>query len=82
MQAYLEFQGTLDKLSRCTATVHSLTSLLSWWNGLLQHDRFLRENIDKLISTGEEILKAEIQSWRSTSEKVKLLQKQLDKNNS
>jgi hypothetical protein len=74
--AYIEFSGTNSKISRYSFTVHALHELVQWWQCLPQIDRSVVANIDRLILTCEELLQREQQAWRSTSQTVRMLQKQ------
>lgn len=74
--AYLEFAGTNAKISRYSFTVHALQDLCYWWQTLPQIDRSVVTNIDRLVLTCEELLQKEQQAWRSTSQTVRMLQKQ------
>ena len=74
--AYLEFTGTSSKISRYSFTVHALQDLCYWWQTLPQIDRSVVSNIDRLVLTCEELLQREQQAWRSTSQTVRMLQKQ------
>ena len=74
--AYLEFSGTNSKMSRYSFTVHALQDLIYWWQTLPTIDRSVVANIDRLVLTCEELLSKEQQAWRSTSQTIKMLQKQ------
>ena len=74
--AYLEFHGTNSKMTRYSATVHALESLKTWWETLPQIDRSVVQNIDNLVRVCEDSLQQEQQSWRSTSQAARMLQKQ------
>lgn len=74
--AYLEFTGTSSKISRYSFTVDALQGLCYWWQTLPQIDRSVVSNIDRLVLTCEELLQREQQAWRSTSQTVRMLQKQ------
>jgi len=73
--AYIEFQGTNSKISRYSFTVHALNEQIVWWRTLPAIDRSVVANIDRLVTTCEELFQREQQAWRSTSQAVKLLQK-------
>ena len=73
--AYLEFSGTVSKISRYSGAVHSLQELTHWWQCLPQIDRAVVSNLDRLVLCCEEILQREQQAWKSTSQTVKMLQK-------
>ena len=77
VSAYLEFHGTNKKIARYSTNVHSLQSLIVWWETLPSIDRLLIGNIDKLVLTCENLLKKEQESWKSTSQTSKLLNKQM-----
>lgn len=74
--AYLEFSGTNSKMSRYSFTVHALQDLIYWWQTLPTIDRSVVANIDRLVLTCEELLNKEQQAWRSTSQTIRMLQKQ------
>lgn len=74
--ALIEFQGVSGKISRYSFTVHSLQNLIVWWQSIPSIDKANLDNIDRLVITGEELLQREQQSWKSTSQAVKMLQKQ------
>jgi hypothetical protein len=74
--AYLEFSGTNSKMSRYSFTVHALQNLIYWWQTLPTIDRSVVANIDRLVLTCEELLNKEQQAWRSTSQTIRMLQKQ------
>ena len=75
--ALLEFQGTNSKITRYSSTVHALQKVILWWQALPQIDRSVVVNIDRLVLTCEELLQREQQAWRSTSQAVKFLEKQV-----
>lgn len=74
--AYLEFSGTNNKMNRYSFTVHNLMDLIYWWQTLPTIDRSVVANIDRLVLTCEELLNKEQQAWRSTSQTIRMLQKQ------
>jgi len=78
--ALLEFQGTNSKITRYSSTVHALQKVILWWQALPQIDRSVVVNIDRLVLTCEELLQREQQAWRSTSQAVKFLEKQVESN--
>ena len=75
---YMEFQGTNGKINRYSFTVHSLQILIFWWQTLPTIDKSVVANIDRLVLTCEDLIQREQQSWRSTSQAVKMLKKDSD----
>jgi hypothetical protein len=73
--AWLEFSGTLGKITRYSTTIGGLQDLLMWWRTSAPIERSATQNIDKLILTAEELLKSELNSWSSTSLASKSLTK-------
>ena len=77
VKAHLEFQGTNNKIGRYAATVHGLRELLLWWEELPPHERFVVSNVENIVIASEELIKKEFEAWKSTSDVIKLLQKQV-----
>jgi hypothetical protein len=78
--AWLEFSGTHSKQTRYSTTVKGLTDVLNWWDSLQPIEKSAVENVDKLATSTEDILRSEQQAWRSTSQVAKLLAKETDDN--
>ena len=77
VMAWLEFQGTNNKINRYSSVVDALQKHIMWWKTSPPIEKSATENIDRLVVTCEEILKDEMNAWRSSSaSQTKLLDKQ------
>ncbi len=65
LAAYLEYNGTSDKILRYSFTVNELQNLVLWWNTLTPIDKASMSNIDKLVLTCEDLLEKERNAWTS-----------------
>ena len=75
MTAWMEFSGTQSKITRYSTTIGALQDLLLWWRTCEPIERSSTWNIDRLISTTEDILRTEVNAWASTSQAAKVLAK-------
>lgn len=74
--AWLEFNGTNSKITRYSSTVDGLQNLLGWWRTRQTIEKSSTANIDLLVISTEELLRSEVNAWRSTSQASKLLAKE------
>ena len=65
--SWMIFGGTRDKMERYSNTFHTLKALELWWRSLPHVEQQSVANIDHLISSSEEILKAERCAWFATA---------------
>jgi hypothetical protein len=65
--AWLEFQGTNNKINRYSAVVDALQNHIIWWKTRQPIEKSSTENIDHLVITCEAILRDELNAWRSSS---------------
>ena len=56
--------------------MHALEELRLWWQTLPAIEKSSIANIDHLIMSAEELLQREQQAWKSTSQAIKMLQKE------
>ena len=54
-------------MERYSNTFHTLKGLELWWRSLPPHEQVIVANMDHLISSSEEILKAERCAWFATA---------------
>ncbi len=81
VMAWLEFQGTNNKIERYSSVVDALQKHIIWWKTRPPIEKSATENIDRLVVTCEEILRDEMNAWRSSSaSQAKLLEKQVSDN--
>ena len=81
VMAWLEFQGTNNKIERYSSVVDALQKHVIWWKTRPPIEKSATENIDRLVVTCEEILRDEMNAWRSSSaSQAKLLEKQTSDN--
>lgn len=74
--AWMEFTDTSNKSSRYSVTTDGLQRVLIWWNTRQPIEKSSTANIDKLVSSVEELLQSEQSTWRSSSQAAKLLAKE------
>jgi hypothetical protein len=74
--AFLEFLGTNKKIIRYSSTVDALHNLIIWWETLPRIDQSMVSNIDKLVTSCEDLIQREQEAWKSTSQSVNLLKGQ------
>jgi hypothetical protein len=67
VMAWLEFQGTNNKIERYSSVVDALQKHIVWWKTRPPIEKSATENIDRLVMTCEEILRDEMNAWRSSS---------------
>ena len=67
VMAWLEFQGTNNKIERYSSVVDALQKHVIWWNTRPPIEKSTTENIDRLVLTTEQILQDEMNAWRSSS---------------
>mmetsp|Transcript_50594 Transcript_50594/g.76973 ORF Transcript_50594/g.76973 Transcript_50594/m.76973 type:complete len:129 (+) Transcript_50594:2-388(+) len=65
--AWLEFQGTRQKLVRYNRCLSMLKDVLTTWNGLIDVEQAAKENIFALVDTAENIITGEVLSWTSSA---------------
>jgi len=83
VMAWLEFQGTNNKIERYSSVVDALQKHIIWWKTRPPIEKSATENIDRLVVTCEEIIRDEMNAWRSSSaSQAKLLEKQTSENSS
>lgn len=83
VMAWLEFQGTNNKIERYSSVVDALQKHIIWWKTRPPIEKSATENIDRLVVTCEEIIRDEMNAWRSSSaSQAKLLEKQTADNSS
>lgn len=76
VMAWLEFQGTNNKIERYSSVVDALQKHIIWWKTRPPIEKSATENIDHLVVTCEEILQDEMNAWRSSSaSQSKMLEK-------
>lgn len=76
VMAWLEFQGTNNKIERYSSVVDALQKHIIWWKTRPPIEKSATENIDHLVVTCETILRDEMNAWRSSSaSQSKLLEK-------
>ena len=81
VMAWLEFQGTNNKIERYSSVVDALQKHIIWWKTRPPIEKSATENIDRLVVTCEEIIRDEMNAWRSSSaSQAKLLEKQTSDN--
>ena len=78
VMAWLEFQGTNNKIERYSSVVDALQRHVVWWKTRPPIEKSATENIDRLVVTAEQILRDEMNAWRSSSAtQSKMLEKQV-----
>lgn len=67
VMAWLEFQGTNNKIERYSSVVDALQKHIVWWKTRPPIEKSATENIDRLVLACEAILRDEMNAWRSSS---------------
>ena len=73
--AWTEFESRDAKIGRYSNTIYALEELENWWNTRTSVVKSSTAVIDRLVETTENILLAEVQTWRSTSQVTKMMDK-------
>ena len=73
--AWTEFESRDAKIGRYSSTIYALEELETWWNTRTSVVKSSTAMIDRLVETTESILLAEVQTWRSTSQVTKMMDK-------
>jgi hypothetical protein len=60
---YLQYNQVENTLLKYNQALNGLTNMKVWWSSLPENERHDRKNRDKLVTSTEQILTAEHQSW-------------------